>query len=73
MKCDKCGSESGIYESRPTGGNRTRRGHRCEGCGNRWTTYEITKSEYEALCRDKDRLAGIVQALFPYIKSGETK
>jgi hypothetical protein len=49
MPCS-CGGKNGteVIDSRPMIDGRRRR-HLCRSCGERFTTYEITASEYERL------------------------
>lgn len=43
MNCPKCNSvRLRVLDSRPTIGNEVRRRRKCELCGYRFTTYELT-------------------------------
>lgn len=48
MNCKSCGSKLKTIESRATPYG-VRRRHKCEVCGDRITTVEITMNEYKAL------------------------
>ncbi len=48
MRCDKCGQETMVCDSRMIGGVRRRR-KICNVCGNRTTTYEISREDFEML------------------------
>jgi transcriptional regulator NrdR family protein len=39
--CEKCGSDSGVYDSRMSPKGFIRRMRKCVSCGFRWTTYEV--------------------------------
>jgi hypothetical protein len=44
IQCDVCGSrESTVTDTRRTR-NTIRRKRRCDGCGERWTTYEVSSA-----------------------------
>ena len=49
--CPGCGEKlSGVVDSRPSAdGKATRRRRECAGCGQRWSTYEVSAKDYERL------------------------
>lgn len=52
LECDKCGSDQiKVYNSRETMGIRWR-GRECMDCGNRFTTYEISKEDLDKLLEE---------------------
>lgn len=53
--CPSCGSESGVYDSRPRHGTVQRR-RRCNQCGERWNTLEVDVAEIEKLERSIKQL-----------------
>lgn len=42
MKCQRCGGDTSVYDSRLTSGNEMRRRRQCDACGHRVTTWEST-------------------------------
>lgn len=64
MKC-KCGSRNhGVIDSRPCG-EYIRRRRKCEECGLRWSTYEMSDEEVQVLhSRDSSRkLKALLKAI----------
>jgi transcriptional regulator NrdR family protein len=49
--CPKCGEDSAVLDSRETDRSVVRRRRECRACATRWTTYELSAEEYEALQR----------------------
>ena len=45
MNCPKCGAETRVIDSRPTG-DMIRRRRECENCRRRITTYEVTLEQF---------------------------
>jgi len=55
MHCDNCGNEQiMVHDSRMIGGVRRRR-KICNVCGNRTTTYEISKEDLELLIEEEEQ------------------
>ena len=62
MNCPKCKARAYIIDTR--NGMTKRRRYKCDNCGERFTTYEISKDEYKELlryrkggiCLDKEKL-----------------
>ena len=50
--CEQCGALSHITNSRPSDNFRLRR-RECSKCGNRWSTVEIRKAQYDRLAARK--------------------
>ncbi len=71
-KCPKCSEKTfHVIESRPSGGNNhgnsktflRRRRKRCNQCGYKATTYEITADEYEEYLSNKKIITKIKNSL----------
>lgn len=63
MICPHCGSDrTEIIETRVSGEHERRR-RRCRECTYRFTTYEITKTEYERLMAEREALEAIMQGV----------
>jgi transcriptional regulator NrdR family protein len=62
MECPKCHRKPRVINSRFEDGKRWRR-HRCEHCGERFSTYEITADEYERLQSTKVNVSAIRSAI----------
>lgn len=65
MQCPNCGSEQVLVrDSRMTTNNRRRRRYICDGCGNRFTTYEYTAYDIENLNFSEmtDDMKGIIRS-----------
>lgn len=72
MKCEKCGADTKVLDSRSVEGKLIRRRRQCLTCKARFTTFEITDSSYKAnvntikaarLAHKLTALAGIVEEL----------
>lgn len=52
-RCEKCGSHRiGVLDSRPVQRMKfpvIRRRRRCRECGHRWTTYEVSESQFDTI------------------------
>ena len=48
ITCPNCGDASDVIDSQPSG-NTKRRRRQCRGCGEKWTTYEMTKDQVRLL------------------------
>ena len=55
MMCPKCGCDCSVRDSRQPEGKPRYRRYRCDSCGNRFTTYEITEIDYKLLENMKER------------------
>lgn len=58
VQCPKCNGESKVIDSRDEESARRRR-RQCNGCGNRYTTYEIHADEYNRIRQLKVSVAEI--------------
>jgi len=79
MRCGKCSNgNSRVLESRDTGGS-IRRRRECEGCGNRYTTYERTERPNLAVLKrsgtrelfDRDKLKSAISRSVGKFLNGE--
>lgn len=62
-KCDGCGSlNTGVVDSREEAYAYVRRRRKCNNCGSRWTTYEVTEEVYMTLRNFSKALSKIEQA-----------
>lgn len=58
-KCNKCGSEQiFVIDSRRKQGSVYRR-KKCQNCGERFTTYEVTQENFEAYLDFLNKVSGI--------------
>lgn len=48
MNCPKCGCDTFVIDTRSRG-QAVKRRRRCQGCGHRFTTYEISKDFYKQI------------------------
>ena len=55
MNCPKCNGAVFVVDSRPTDGTIIRR-RCCQECGNRFSTYEVSKEQYNLLKKIRDVL-----------------
>ena len=63
MNCPHCESDrTDIIDTR-TSGEHERRRRRCKECGFRFTTYELTKTEYERFLAERKALEAIMQGV----------
>lgn len=62
MKCPECSSKNiSTIDSRPVKGNGIRRRKKCENCGHRWTTHEISVTFIEFYEEQMQRLYALEQ------------
>ena len=65
MTCPKCGAETRVIDSRPTG-DMIRRRRECENCRRRITTYEVTLEqfgEWQNEQREKQKLINRIRSM----------
>lgn len=49
IQCSACGSQqSSVVDSRPRDDACTRRRRKCDDCGHRWSTVEVSLEDYQA-------------------------
>lgn len=61
MRCPKCNSKDTTVNDSRESGTMTRRRRECMACNHVFTTYELSKEEYDKKIKLSDLLAQIVK------------
>lgn len=71
IECPKCGADSGVLESRAVAKTIWRR-RKCSACGERWSTYEVTKAAIDLILH-MEKYGGVIEQLGASIKEASSK
>ncbi len=71
IRCPKCDADSGVLESRAVAKTIWRR-RKCLSCGERWSTYEVTKATVDMVLH-MEKYVGAIEKLGVYIKEISSK
>lgn len=71
MRCEKCGGDTGVIESRPSNGSVKRR-RECLKCRERFTTYEVT-AQFRTKALDEMTKYRMIQDIFRDVFKGDGK